>query len=108
MIWFAVMLLLSWQQASPQLESQVKAAFIYNFAQYTEWPKNGPENGRHFNFCVAGNGVTEALENIVRGETVNGKTAVVRPLAETDNPQHCQVLFISETQTQHKQADVLN
>ena len=108
MIWLALLLLLHLQQVPPQLESQVKAAFLYNFAQYTEWPKTGSEKEGNFHFCIAGDGVTSALQNTVRGERVNGRTVVVRTLEEGEDPQACHVLFISEKQSTRRKNEVLN
>ena len=108
MIWLALLLLLHLQQVPPQLESQVKAAFLYNFAQYTEWPKTASEKDGNFDFCIAGDGVTSALQTTVRGETVNGRTPVVRTLEEGEDPQNCDVLFISEKQTARRRDEVLN
>jgi hypothetical protein len=108
MIWLALLLLLNLQQVPPQLESQVKAAFLYNFAQYTEWPKTDSEKDGNFHFCIAGDGVTSALRNTVRGERVNGRTGVVRTLEEGEDPLACHVLFISEKQTARRKTDLLN
>lgn len=108
MIWLAVLLLLHPQQVPPQLESQVKAAFLYNFAQYTEWPKISSDKDGDFHFCIAGDGVTSALQNTVRGETVNGRKAIVRTLEEGEDPQDCHVLFISEKQPARRRNEVLN
>ncbi len=73
------------------LEYRVKAAFLFNFAKFVEWP---PETaGGPLAICVAGRNVFgESLSDIVRGETINGRPIEVRVILEPE--PGCHVIFV--------------
>lgn len=73
-------------------EYEVKAAFLYKFPAFVEWPaqKPGP-----FIIAVAGAPDTAAeLERLAKGHTINARPIVVKPLAEGESPAGANVLFI--------------
>ena len=47
-------------------EPVLKAAFIYNFAKFTEWPVDVMPAGEPLLFCVLGDAIGEALVRAVR------------------------------------------
>ena len=54
-------------------ESALKAAFIFNFAKFTEWPAEVMTTGEPLVLCVLGDAaIGEALERAVRSRTVLG------------------------------------
>jgi hypothetical protein len=78
------------QEAS--LEYRVKAAYLFNFTKFVEWPAGAIPDGAPFTICVAGdNPFAATLEDTIRGETVSGRTLQSRPAQGTET---CQVLFI--------------
>ena len=80
------------QEAS--LEYRVKAAYIYNFMKYVEWPDAALRNGP-LNICVAGrNPFGEALTETVAGERIGGQPVIVRVILEPE--PGCHVLFVPE------------
>ena len=77
------------------LEYQVKAAFILNFVNLTQWPPAalGPPSSP-LRICLPGTDKFQGvLESTVRGESVMGHPLVVERLAR-DTAQACHVLFI--------------
>lgn len=81
-------------------EYQVKAAFLYNFTHFVEWP---PGTFASYDdpiaICIAGpNPSSSALEEIVRGKKVGDRTIVVRRLANTHEAAQCQILFMGGTE----------
>jgi hypothetical protein len=81
--------------AGSPVEYQVKAAFILNFLNLTEWPAAalGPPS-TPFRICVAGTGpLRSVLEDTIKGESVKGHPLVVERLAR-DAAQTCHVLFV--------------
>jgi hypothetical protein len=76
-------------------ESQVKAAFLYNFAKFVEWT---PDSGAPaITFCIAGAApLYNALEESLRGKNINGRTAVTRQIEAAGETRGCQVLFIGQ------------
>jgi len=82
------------QQAS---EAAVKAAFIYRFANYIEWPEGAFAPDAPFAIGVAGaDDVAAELEKIVVGRTVNGRRVVARRVGEGDPVRGLHALFIGK------------
>jgi hypothetical protein len=75
------------------IEIQVKAAFIYNFAKFVEWPGNAGVSA--ITFCVFGDELLAgALERTVTGKTIEGHILVVNRNPDPSNAAHCDVAFI--------------
>ncbi|MCB1833292.1 MAG: YfiR family protein, partial [Geminicoccaceae bacterium] len=53
----AILVMATTARAEPT-EAQIKAAYLYNFAKFVEWPDQ-PANGR-FNICIDGD--TEIID----------------------------------------------
>lgn len=74
-------------------ESNLKAAFIYNFTKYIDWDTDSPDE---FIIGVIGySPIYESLQEIARTKTVNGKKIVVRRFYSPDEITYCNILFIS-------------
>jgi hypothetical protein len=82
--------------APPAAEHQVKAVYLFNFAQFVEWPKQSFESPEApFVIGILGkDAVGGTLEEVVRGESLNGRRFEVRQFAEPDKVGPCHVLFI--------------
>ena len=80
--------------ASP-LEYQVKAAYILNFINLTEWPPAALGSATApFRVCLSGTGqLRAALEDTVKGESVHGHQVVVDRLTSETAPT-CQVIYV--------------
>jgi len=82
--------------AGSPLEYQVKAAYVLNFVNLTEWPAAalGPLSNP-VRICVLGaDPFRSVLENTVRGELVHGHPLVVER-STGDPDQNCHALFVS-------------
>ena len=79
---------------------QLKAAFLVNFAQYVEWPTEAfPTEETPFVFGVLGdNPFRPALKDLVTGEVVNGRKAVVEEYKSVREIRRCHILFISDSE----------
>jgi len=88
--------------AAAPSEYQVKAVFLFNFSRFVEWPASafaGPD--APFVVGVFGHDPFGAdLDEVVKGETVNGRPLVVRRVNSTADAAACQILFISQTEDQ--------
>lgn len=92
---FALWSFLSAQETSPDLEHQVKAAFLYNFARFVEWPPDTQSGEASFIIGVLGPDATSrALEATVQGKSVGGRTIEVRPVKTQEEAAQCQMLFV--------------
>ena len=96
--WIVPVLILAIQcrADAPTWEYRVKAAFIYNFTQFIEWPDSaftGP--GSPFVVATVGNDPFQgALENSMAGKSVNGRAMSVRHFDIPDHIDVCQILFV--------------
>lgn len=80
--------------AEPVPENAMKAAFLYNFALFTEWPQHA--NPGAINLCIsADNALGEALGSIEGREIRGMHLNVIRTTAVTDVTS-CQILFLGE------------
>ena len=76
-------------------EPALKAAFIYNFAIFTEWPADVVPAGP-FVICVLGDAaVGEALEREFKGRLIAGHSLAVAQLALAGPQRLCHVLYVS-------------
>ena len=77
-------------------ESQVKAAYLYNFAKFVEWPSGvfrNPDDPAVI--CVVGDQRTsDVLESAVSGKKANGRPVEARRPQSPAEFKSCQVLFI--------------
>lgn len=78
-------------------EPALKAAFIYNFARFTEWPDAFPTTDP-FIMCVLGDvAVGDALARTVKGRDVVGHPVVVSQTAVSGPKPACHILYVSGT-----------
>ncbi len=77
-------------------ESRVKAAYLYNFAKFVEWPSKVFQNpGDPAVICVVGDERTsDVLEPAVSGKKVNGRPVEARRPRSPAEFKSCHVLFI--------------
>lgn len=86
-------------QRSGPSEYEVKAAYLYNFGKFVEWPAKGAAEGDTFTICVLGeDSFAATLDRTVRAETINGKKAVVKPIGKSQDPLGCRILFINSSE----------
>ena len=81
-------------------EYALKAAFLYNFAKFVEWPAQTFRTPREpFDICVLGqNPFGSALDDIVRGKTVGERSMEVRQIGAVQEARQCQILFVSSSE----------
>ena len=78
-------------------EYAVKAAYLYNFAKFTEWPNT--EQPGSLTVCLYGKDPFGGfLDEAVRGKQAHGLPVLIRRLpAGDEHLDGCQVLFFSST-----------
>lgn len=85
-------------QTVPPTESQVKAAYLYNFSKFVRWQTTATSEGS-FQICVIGKDpFAGALEATVAGESVDGKSIVARNVTSLQDAARCRMLFISSSE----------
>jgi hypothetical protein len=91
----ALLLMLHAPPASAQdtLETDVKAAFLYNFTRFVEWP--GAPAGDRFTICVVGDAaLASSLDAIITGEEAGGRPLTRMEPTTPDDARLCQILFV--------------
>lgn len=87
-------------RAEAPREYQLKAAFIYNFLQFVDWPP-GAFADRAAPIVVATVGddpFQGALDKAIGGKAVGGRALVVRHFAKGPDVKGCQLIFVPEGQ----------
>ncbi|MBL8698933.1 MAG: YfiR family protein [Alphaproteobacteria bacterium] len=75
-------------------EYDVKAAFLYNFARFGEWPAAAFAQPDRFRLCVVGTDPFGPSLGAVMGKPVGARAIEVVRLAAGDDARRCQVAFI--------------
>jgi hypothetical protein len=90
------------QQAKPG-EYQVKAAYLYNFGRFTQWPAKGvANNDGTFTICVLGQDpFGPVLDSTLAGQSIEGKPVATRRLSKPQEATNCRILFINSTEQKH-------
>ena len=81
-------------------EYQVKAAFLYNFAKFVEWPPQAFKNPSDpIVIGVLGqNPFGDALARAVAGKALGGRAFQVREISNAQQAAGCQIVFISSSE----------
>ncbi len=79
----------------PPGEYEVKAAFIFNFFKFVEWPVPSLGPGNTINLCIFGDIPGGAALDALDGQGVAGKRVAVRHAASLEDLSGCQALFIA-------------
>jgi hypothetical protein len=90
-------------QSAEPTEYQVKAAFLFNFAKFVEWPEAAPGEARApFVLGVLGDDPFGGdLASIVVGQAIRGRAILIRKYHYGDDLRVCQVLFVSVSERPH-------
>lgn len=82
-------------------EHQVKAAFLFNFARFVDWPANAfADPGAPYQLCVLGQDpFGPDLEATIGKKTVNGRGfRIVRATDVRDLAGPCHIVFVAESE----------
>ena len=80
-------------------EPAVKAAFLYKFIGYVEWPPSAlPPDVPYVIGTLGGDDVASELERIVAARSINGRRVTVRRLREGEPVRGVHVLYLARGQ----------
>jgi hypothetical protein len=87
---------------NPSIEYAVKAAYLYKFAPFVEWPPTAfATSSSPFQLCVLGRDPFGAsLDQAVSGQRVDEHRIVVRRLDRVDAASGCHVLYLGASPSQ--------
>ena len=85
--------------ADPPSEYDVKAAFLLNFLKFVDWsPAAFADANSPIDICILGKDpFGRILDQLVEGETVNGRKVAVRRMSDHPAPKTCQLAFVEGT-----------
>lgn len=94
--------------AADTQEYDLKAAFLYNFATFTEWPAEAFEKADSpFVIGILGDDpFGRILSDIIKGETVGNHRMVIEHFKRPEDLSRCHILFIGDSEAR-KVTDVL-
>ena len=106
--WFLA-LAVAWVLAiAPCLQAQslkptdydVKAAYLYNFGHFVEWPANvASAQNDSFTVCILGQDpFGPVLDTTLAGETIAGKRVAAKRISTPQESGNCQILFLSSAE----------
>lgn len=87
-------------QSGPDREHRVKAVFLFNFAQFVDWPEKafkGPRDSLVVGI-LGDNPFDDFLDEVVKGETVKEHPIVVKRFKRVEDIKECHVLFIGPSE----------
>jgi YfiR/HmsC-like len=88
-------------------EHRLKAAFLYNFAKFVEWPEAYFSAQSVINLCVVGaDDFGSALDAIDR-KKAQGREVIVKREVSVAQSRECQIVYISPSQAKNV-ADILH
>lgn len=97
--------------ATESLEFAVKAAFIYKFASYVEWPTSSFSSPNSpFFVCVIGDDpISALLDQAVAAQQVNMHPIAVKHLQQATASADCKIAYVAsaDTQTVASNLDIL-
>lgn len=87
-------------------EYQLKAAFLYNFAKFVEWPPEAEQDAKDvFVIGIFGDDPFGMdIDELLADKTVNEKRIEVRRFRSLGEVAPCRILFISSSETQKLRA----
>ena len=82
------------ERAGPT-EYEIKAAFLFNFVSFVEWPREAIQNDTLVVGVLGKDPFGSALERVLAGERHEGKALVVRRCATVEDALSVHVLFLN-------------
>ena len=87
--------------AAAPTEDQVEAVFVFNFSHFVEWPPDafGAPSDPFVIGIVGQDPFGAHLDEVVRGEQVNGHPLQVQRFRSIADIKRCQILFIDQSES---------
>jgi hypothetical protein len=91
-------------------EYEVKAAFLFHFAQFIDWPSGTLDVGNNsLNLCILDDEPRrQELQHTIEGKVVGGRVLHVRPINQPQEFQDCNIIFLSRDASRRQAAIVRN
>jgi hypothetical protein len=93
----------AWAQLSGTTGYEVKTAFLFNFARFIDWPASSFTSPQSpFTICVLGQDpFGKVLDDTLQGKKIGNRPFAVRRLKDRAEARHCQMVFVSSSESAH-------
>jgi hypothetical protein len=81
-------------------EYKLKAAFLYQFTNYVDWPSGAFSDGGTLLIGILGKDSFGASLNALEKKTVKGRRLVVKRSSTVEDLRSCQIVFVSASEGQ--------
>lgn len=90
-------------QDSQPSEYELKAAFLFNFAKFVDWPPEAvpPKNTPFIIGILGENPFGADLEKVIRDKKVNDHPIEIKPCRTAAEATNCHILFICSSEKDH-------
>lgn len=87
-------------QAQTPTEYQLKAAIIYNFPKFVEWPSlAGTDLNLPIVIGILGEDpFGQEIDGVINGKTANGRRLVIKRFSHIKELSRCHILFVSSSE----------
>ncbi len=97
----ALLLLTAPAHAEAPVEYRLKAAFMYNFTRFIEWPQPLESGRRYMDLCILGDNPFGSSLDAISGKQIRDKSLRLREHSEPGELDGCQLVFISRSEEAH-------
>jgi uncharacterized protein DUF4154 len=81
-----------------EVELKVKAAFLFNFAKFTQWPAATATPGDRFIIgCFSDAAFRDVLETTIASKTIASRPIVVKEVTGAGDLRSCHMLFVGRS-----------
>jgi hypothetical protein len=87
-------------QATPPTEYQLKAAFLFNFAKFIDWPASSFASSKSpFSICILGKDpFGPAIDDALQGKSIGDRPVVIDRVKNVAQSTHCQIVFAANSE----------
>ncbi len=87
-------------QSTTSGEYQLKAAFLFNFAKFIDWPATSfADPQADFSICILGTDpFGRAMDDLLRGKMIADRRVSVARNHQVAEVRHCQMVFVSSSE----------
>lgn len=89
-------------EAGQASEYEVKAAFLYNFAKFVEWPESTTDNT--LNICTLGEDPFDKAMDSIVGRFIKKRRVVIKRISSVKKSENCHILFVSSSERKQLRA----
>jgi hypothetical protein len=86
-------------ETKPSPEYLIKAAFLFNFAKFVEWPADAfKDDLSPINLCILGTDPFGPALDTLKDKTIKGRPFKIKRANKVDDIEACHILFISASE----------